>query len=169
MGTWELGNVDGNGCDGKVISDAIRHAVSIGYRHFDCASDYLNEHLVGDALSELIESGQISREDIFITSKLNQNYHCEKHVRKQLMKTLQDLNTEYLDLFLIHWPFSFEFVDFDDNQRGFPSDYDSWTKLKVPGVSLQETWRAMEELVDEGLVKSIGVSNFNGQRKESIG
>jgi len=163
LGTWELGNVDGNGFDRKVVTDAIHHAVAVGYRHFDCASDYLNEYLIGDALSELIEAEKVSRRDLFITGKLNQNYHRRDHVRKQLMKTLHDLNTEYLDLFLIHWPFSFEFVDFDDDRRGFAADYDSWTKLKMPGVSLQETWRAMEELVDEGLVKSIGVSNFNVQ------
>ena len=86
-----------------------------------------------------------------------------KHVKKQLLKTLKDLRLEYVDLFLIHWPFSFEFVDFDDAARGFEGAYDPWSKLQLPGVSLQETWRAMEALVDEGLVRSIGVSNFNVQ------
>eukprot|EP01084_Bolivina_argentea_P212250 360817_1 len=79
------------------------------------------------------------------------------------MKTLYDLRLDYLDLFLVHWPFSFEYVDFDEKQRGFDEDYDSWTKLQMPGVSLQETWQELEALVDEGLVRSIGVCNFNVQ------
>ena len=164
LGTWEMGRVNGNGFEEGIIRNALTHAIKIGYRHIDCAQDYMNEVIIGDVLSDLFASNQISREELFITSKLNQAYHSKEHVRKQLLKTLKDLKLSYVDLFLIHWPFSFDFVDFDDDRRGYAHDYDSWsTTLKFPGTPLRETWQAMEELVDEGLVKSIGVSNFNVQ------
>ena len=162
LGTWELGNIN-NKFDKNIIENVISHAINIGYRHIDCASDYLNEHLIGDALEKLFKSNKISRNELFITSKLNQNYHSAKHVKKQLKKTLLDLKIDYLDLFLIHWPFSFKYVSFKDNVRGWDETYDSWNKLLIPGIPLKETWTAMEQLVDEGLVKSIGVSNFNVQ------
>ena len=78
LGTWELGNVHGRGSEKEVVDRAVDHALRVGYRHFDCASDYLNEHLVGDALSESMARHGISREDVFVTSKLNQPYHSSK-------------------------------------------------------------------------------------------
>ena len=164
LGTWDLGVInDKNGFDINIIEKAMSHAIDVGYRLIDCAHDYQNEHLIGDVLQKLFTSNKIKRDELFIVSKLNQNYHSKKHVRKQLFKTLKDLRLDYLDCFIIHWPMSFEFVDFDDNKRGFDEDYDSWNKLLIPGISLQETWRAMEELVDEGYIKTIGVSNMNVQ------
>jgi len=166
LGTWHLGMVSSNHFDGTVIRQVIEHAIKVGYRHIDCAQDYLNEHHVGNALKDLFDKGEITREELFITSKLNQPYHDPKHVEMALQKTLKDLQVEYLDLYLIHWPIAFEFVDYGDNAnyRGFSNGkYDPWDTKVNPRVSIRDTWQVMEEMVRKGYVKAIGVSNFNVQ------
>lgn len=166
FGTWCLGKKEDNKFDEKLIYQAIQHAVKIGYRHIDCAQDYLNEHLVGDVLKDLFDKKEIKREELFVTSKLNQPYHSAKHVEMALLKTLKDLQLEYLDLYLIHWPFAFDFVDFGENalHRGWNhGKYDPWDTTLNRNISIRETWTAMEEMVNKGYVKSIGVSNFNVQ------
>jgi len=133
----------------------------MGYRMIDCASGYLNEHKIGDALEELFTGGVVKREDLFITSKLNENYHHPDHVRPHLKKTLFDLKIDYLDLYLIHWPVATTYIPYDPNKRGWDDNYDPWENVKIENIPIQQTWKAMEELQKEGLVKSIGVSNFN--------
>jgi len=164
LGTWKakIGEV------GK----AVKTAIECGYRHIDCASNYLNEDEIGDTITDLIKSGTVKREDLFITGKLNNPYHHKEHVRPHLLKTLKDLNIEYIDLYLIHWPVAFAYVPFDPNRRGFDDDYDPNDCKKVDltpyggtkidrTVSIRETWEAMEEIQREGLARSIGVSNFS--------
>jgi len=153
LGTWNSKKGD----VGAAIKYAVEHA---GYRHIDCASNYLNEDEVGDTLSDLFARGVVKREDLFITSKLNNPYHHKEHVKTNLLKTLKDLNLEYLDLWLMHWPVAFEYVPYDEKIRGFPADYDANTGKLDMTVSIRETWLAMEEVYHQGLVKSIGVSNF---------
>jgi diketogulonate reductase-like aldo/keto reductase len=166
FGTWNLGQVSANHFDGTVIRQSIEHAIQVGYRHIDCAQDYLNEHLIGNALKELFDKKAITREELFITSKLNQPYHAAEHVEMALLKTLKDLQVDYLDLYLIHWPIAFEYVDYGENAnfRGFANGkYEPWdTKISF-NVSIRETWEAMEALVRKGYVRAIGVSNFNVQ------
>jgi len=163
LGTWQSKK-------GEVVS-AIKAAIDAGYRHIDCASNYLNEDEVGDTLAELFQNKVVTREDIFITSKLNNPYHHKEHVKEHLLKTLKDLNLEYLDLWLMHWPVAFAYVPFDTNKRGFDSDYDPDGCSKIDltpyggskidkTVSIRETWQAMEEMKELGLVRAIGVSNF---------
>jgi len=154
LGTWksEKGEVE----------KSLVSAIDIGYRHIDGASNYLNEAEIGDALSSLFEKGVVKREDLFITSKLNNPYHHKEHVRDHLLKTLKDLKLEYLDLWLMHWPVAFAYVPYDQNRRGFADDYDPNTPKIDNTVSVQETWRAMEEVYNEGLVRAIGVANFSG-------
>ena len=124
---------------------------------------YFNEELVGDALRREMDTGKVTREELFITSKLACPFHKKEHVEKALKKTLLDLRLDYLDMYLIHWPVAFHYVDFDPNQRGWVDesidDSDSGKNID-PTVSVHETWTAMEELVDKGLVRNIGVSNF---------
>jgi len=166
FGTWCLGQKDDKSFDEPLIRRAVQHAVRIGYRHIDCAQDYLNEHLVGDALKELFDKKEITREELFVTSKLNQPYHAAKHVEMALLKTLKDLQLEYLDLYLIHWPIAFDFVDYGENakHRGWSHQkYNPWDTKINGNISIRETWQAMEEMVNKGYVKSIGVSNFNVQ------
>lgn len=164
LGTWKS----------KVgeVGNAVATAIKAGYRHIDCAANYLNEHEVGDTLTQLFAEGVVKREELFITSKLNNPYHHKEHVRLALEKTLKDLNLQYLDLFLIHWPVAFVYVPYDQDRRGWAEGYDpdgcSQIDLSANGgskidmtVSIRETWEALEACVDAGLVKAIGVSNFS--------
>ena len=120
----------------RVISDAIK----AGYRHLDTAALYENEEEVGQALSE---SG-IPRSEFFITSKLRRNCLGYDNTKREFEESLKKLKTDYLDLYLIHWPRS-------DYGR---DDFDDWKELD------RESWRAMEELVKDGKIRAIGVSNF---------
>ena len=156
------------------VSTAIASALRLGYRRIDCAPVYFNEDKIGDALSELLEPSPpkegdegeaIVREDLFVVSKLASPFHRKEHVKIGLRKTLNDLRLEYLDLYLIHWPQAFQFVNIDPEVRGYGGEAqyidDSNDGANIdPNVSIHETWKAMEELVEEGLVKHIGVSNF---------
>lgn len=152
------------GLEPEKVDTAIQSAIQLGYRRFDCAAVYFNEDRIGDALAKEIGSNSgLKREDLYITSKLASPFHRKEHVKIGLQKTLTDLRVDYLDLFLIHWPQAFYYVDIDPTQRGYDNEDidDSGDGKKIdPSVSVHETWEAMEELVEEGLVKSIGVSNF---------
>ena len=155
LGTYEIPPSD--------MARVIRQAVEIGYRRIDCAPVYFNEDAVGDALSDVIKEGLVSRSELFLVSKLASPFHRKEHVEMALRKTLNDLNTDYLDLFLIHWPVAFKYVPIDPNERGFNDeeiDESEGGKRIDPSVSIHETWQAMESLVDKGLVREIGVSNF---------
>lgn len=138
---------------GIEVANAVEGAISVGYRHIDCASVYGNEHLVGDSLREAIECG-IKREDLFITSKLWNNMHGEGDVLLSCAKSLKDLKLEYLDLYLIHWPFP--------NYHAPGVGVDSRDPYAVPYIheNYMKTWRQMERLVEAGLVKHIGTSNM---------
>jgi len=139
----------------------INEALSMGYRLFDVAPVYFNEKEIGDAFHEATSS--VPRTDVFVTSKLACPFHRPEHVEPALRKTLNDLRLGYLDLFLIHWPVAFKYVEFDPSVRGWENediDESDEGKLIDPSVSLRDTWAAMEALVDKGLVKHIGVANF---------
>jgi diketogulonate reductase-like aldo/keto reductase len=151
------------GLEPSQAATAIHSAIHLGYRRIDCAPVYFNEDKIGDVLRKEITEGGVKREDLFIVSKLASPFHRKEHVQIGLKKSLTDLRLDYLDLFLIHWPQAFKYVDIDTNQRGYENediDDSDGGKLIDPTVSVHETWRAMEELVQLGLVKSIGVSNF---------
>lgn len=149
------------------IISSIRSAIQLGYRRIDCAPVYFNEDAVGDALFSAVQDGLVaSRSDLFVVSKLASPFHRQEHVGLALRKTLSDLRLDYLDLFLIHWPVAFHYVDINNNDpsvRGWDNedidDSDNGKNID-PTVSIHETWQAMEALVDQGLVKYIGVSNF---------
>lgn len=144
---------------GDECYEAVKHAIDVGYRHVDCAFLYGNEKDVGRAISEKIDDGVVKRSDLFITGKLWNSFHREVMVRPALEKSLSDLGVDYLDLYLIHWPMAFK---------------DGWeTKLMGPDgrvpysdAEFTDTWEIMENLVREGLIRSIGVSNFNQQQIE---
>lgn len=146
------------------VPAAISTALQAGYRRIDCAPVYLNEDCVGDAIQQATEGNNgdvvVTRQDLFLVSKLASPFH--RTVEAAARKTLRDLRTNYLDLYLIHWPVAFQPIDIPD-QRGWPNadiDESEGGKRIDPTVSIHETWRAMEALVDQGLVKHIGVSNF---------
>eukprot|EP00877_Chromochloris_zofingiensis_P000424 jgi/Chrzof1/10382/Cz04g39250.t1 len=129
-------------------ADVIRTALDVGFRNFDCAAMYGNEKLVGEGLSDYIKSGR--RNELFITSKFWQTEHRPEAVRASCLKSISDLGCEYLDLFLVHWP-----------EAWLPgSDINDLDSIKEDTeVTLQDTWRALESLVDERLVRAIGFSN----------
>ncbi|TNJ28653.1 Aldose reductase [Giardia muris] len=149
FGTWQA--------PPTVVQKAVETALRTGYRYIDCAHVYENENEVGQAFEAVFNdpSSGIKREDVWITSKLWNTYHRPEKVKEQCLKTLKDLKLKYLDLFLIHWPLPFAFRSGTDL---FPRDENK--NILLDNVSLQDTWRAMEKLVDEGLVKHIGVSNY---------
>ena len=135
---------------------AVKYAIlEAGYRHIDCAYAYLNEEEVGRALDEVITSGAVKREDLFITSKLWNTFHTPALVRPVLQEQLAKLKLDYLDLYLVHWP-----VGFKEGGDVFPG--------ATSDVDYVDTWKAMEEVQLAGLTRTIGVSNFNSQQIDRI-
>ncbi|KAM9384148.1 aldo-keto reductase family 1 member A1-B-like [Pholidichthys leucotaenia] len=154
LGTWKS--------EPGQVKQAVIWALKNGYRHIDCASSYGNEVEIGDALQEMLGPGKsLRREDVFITSKLWNNRHHPDDVEPSLLKTLKDLKLEYLDLYLIHWPYAFQRGDVE-----FPKKEDGM--LLYDDTDYKETWAAMEKLVEKGLVHSIGLSNFNSRQIDDV-
>jgi len=136
------------------VYEATKHAIAVGYRHIDGAWIYENEHEIGHALQETW-SDSIKREDIFITSKLWNHFHHPDDVRPAIEESLQKLQIDYLDLYLVHWP-----MDFARGQGPYPKDSNDKFIVVDPSIPVTDTWKAMESLVDAGLTKSIGLSNY---------
>ena len=143
------------------VYEAVKIAVEAGYRHIDCAFIYGNEKEIGKALSEIIQSGKVKREELFITSKLWNTYHSKKNAAKCLEQTLNNLRLDYLDLYLIHWP-----TGYQEDGEFFPKD--SQGNVLFSDVDYLESWHELENFVNQGKVKSIGLSNFNSQQIDRI-
>jgi len=162
FGCWKLGK--------DIAADTIEKVIRMGYRHIDSASDYGNEREVGAGIRTAVANGLCKREDLFITSKLWNTYHAPQHVLSACQKTLADLGLDYLDLYLIHFPISLKFVPFEKRYppEWFHDPEAEDKKMEFEPVPVADTWRAMEELVELGLVKNIGVSNWNCQGLRDI-
>ncbi|WP_310065532.1 aldo/keto reductase [Paraburkholderia caledonica] len=140
--------------DAAITISATKDALEAGYRHFDCAERYRNEREVGDALQAGLAAGGIAREDIFVTTKLWNSNHRPERVKPAFDASLERLRLDYLDLYLIHTPFAFQAGDEQD-----PRDANG-NVLYDEGVTLLDTWRAMEDLVDGGRCRAIGLSDI---------
>ena len=155
LGLWKIPKNKTSG----IVFEAISH----GYRHLDSAADYANEREVGEGIHKAIADGLVKRENLWVTSKLWNTFHRPEHVQLACERTLSDLGIHYLDLYLIHFPIALQFVDF--NKRYPPEwihDPTATPPRMLPDrVALSETWAAMEDLVRAGLVKEIGVCNYN--------
>ena len=141
--------------DLRQTKQATRTALDVGFRHFDCAERYRNEEAVGDAFQEAFEAGTVSRDDLFVTTKLWNTNHRPERVKPAFDGSRRRLRVEYVDCYLIHTPYAFKPGD-DQDPRDERGDvvYD-------PGVTLAETWGALEHLVDGGHCRSIGLSNVS--------
>lgn len=142
---------------------ATKTALESGYRHIDTAYFYQNEVEVGKAINEKIASGELKREEIYVVTKLWNVFHDPKHVEAACRKSLKNLGLDYIDQFLMHTPIGYEHREPEDL---FPKDAEG--KLCFSDVDYLDTWKAMEPLVDLGLVKSIGVSNFNSEQIQRV-
>lgn len=154
FGLWKV--------EGAAAPGLVEAAAEVGYRHFDCASDYGNEDSVGVGLQKVLQSGIARREDLWVTSKLWNTNHAPQHVREACERSLRDLKLDYLDLYLIHFPIALEYVP---PAKRYPAGWffdpdAAEPRMKPARVAISDTWHAMEDLVSAGLVKNIGVSNF---------
>ena len=155
LGLWKLPE--------QSVTQTVVDAVAAGYRHLDSAADYGNEAAVGAGLRQVLQNTRVGRDDLWVTSKLWNTYHRPEHVRAACERSLKDLGLECLDLYLIHFPIALKYVDFSER---YPPEWIHDPKAQTPRmepdlVPIAETWGAMEGLVEAGLVKEIGVCNFN--------
>ena len=148
-----LGTFGSDSVTAGQVAEAVKGAAAVGYRHFDCASVYGNEEAVGASLEEMLRGG-IKREELWITSKLWNDKHGEDDVIASCRKSLADLRLEYLDLYLVHWPFP------NFHPPGCAVSSRSADAKPYIHANYMKTWRKMEELVDLGLVRHIGTSNM---------
>ncbi|MEL6342938.1 MAG: aldo/keto reductase, partial [Myxococcota bacterium] len=145
LGTWKSARGE--------VAAAVKSAIEMGYRHIDCAHIYGNEGEIGEALAELFAAGVVRREELWITSKLWNDSHAPADVRPAIAVTLKNLQLDYLDLYLIHWPISL--------RKNAPRPLQADGFISPADLPLSTTWAAMEDLVDAGLTRHVGVSNCN--------
>lgn len=141
--------------DSAETKKATKDALAAGFRHFDCAERYRNESEVGEALKEGLNAGGLAREDVFVTTKLWNTNHRPERVEPAFEASLDRLGLTYLDLYLIHTPFAFK----PGNEQD-PRDQNG-NVIYDNGVTLLDTWRAMERLVDHGRCRAIGLSDIS--------
>lgn len=154
LGLWKI--------EKEATADAVESALQIGYRHIDAACDYGNELEAGHGIQNSLGSGVVSRDDLWVTSKLWNTYHRPEHVRMACERTLKDLQLDYLDLYHVHFPISLAYVPFETRYppEWFHDPNADQPRMVESPVPILETWQAMTELVDAGLVRNIGVCNF---------
>lgn len=154
LGLWKIANSD--------TATMVYQALAAGYRHLDAASDYGNEREAGEGIHSALNDKLCSREQLWVTSKLWNTYHHPDHVRPALERSLRDLQVDYLDLYLIHFPITLKYVAIEQRYPPgwiFDPNADQ-PKMETAAIPIAETWGAMEELHRAGLVRHIGISNF---------
>lgn len=157
-----LGTFGSDNYSNTQIANAVKSAIELGYRHIDCASVYGNEKEIGAVLNEVVANGTVKREELWITSKVWNDMHSEGDVIKSCKQSLADLQLDYLDLYLVHWPFP--------NYHAPGCDGDARNPDSKPYIheDYMVAWRQMEQLVEMGLVKNIGTSNMTIPKMELL-
>ncbi|CAF2669155.1 unnamed protein product [Rotaria sp. Silwood2] len=151
LGTWRS--------EPEKVQNIVKEAIlNCGYRHIDCAWLYKNESEVGNGINEALDlsQGKIKREDLFITTKLWNQHHGREDVEWAIRDSLEKLRLDYVDLYLMHWPVAFKKM----NENQWSQNEDKTVRYYDENITLADTWKSMERLVDLKLVRSIGVSNF---------
>ncbi|KAF8851615.1 putative NAD(P)H-dependent D-xylose reductase xyl1 [Acephala macrosclerotiorum] len=153
FGLWKV--------DKATCADTVYNAIKVGYRLFDGACDYGNEKEAGEGVARAIKDGLVKREELFLVSKLWNSFHEGDKVEPICRKQLADWGIDYFDLFIVHFPVALKYVD---PETRYPPGWavDGKDDVQLSNASIQETWEAMEGLVEKGLAKSIGISNFQG-------
>jgi len=153
LGLWKIAS--------DTCADTVYNAIKTGYRLFDGACDYGNEVEAGQGVARAIKDGLVTRDELFIVSKLWNTFHEKEQVEPICRKQLADWGLEYFDLFYIHFPIALKYVD---PAVRYPPGwaYDGKEDYQTSNATIQETWQAMESLVEKKLTKSIGISNFQG-------
>jgi len=155
FGLWKIAQAD--------CAQSVYQAIKVGYRHLDSASDYGNEKEVGEGIKRALDDGLCVRDDLWVTSKLWNTHHSKQHVEPAIQRTLNDLQLDYLDLYLIHFPIALKYVPIEERHPAewfYDPDAES-PRMERAKVPLHETWLAMEALCDKELTKRIGVCNYN--------
>lgn len=154
LGTWRAPNDE--------VEKAVNLAFELGYRHLDAATAYMNEKAIGNVINQWLESGKVKRQDLFICTKLPPIANRSQDVERYLRNSLKDLQLDYVDLYLVHTPFALPETD-----GPFLTDANGDCVLDTK-TSHRSVWQKMEEMVDLGLAKSIGLSNFNEEQIQRI-
>lgn len=155
FGFWKVARED--------AANVAYAAIEAGYRHLDCAADYANEAEVGEGIARAIADGLVTRDELWITSKLWNTFHSKDHVEEAARKSLDDLQIDAFDLYLIHFPIALEYVPIAER---YPPEWlfisgAAEPEMRPAKVPLHETWAGMEALVERGLTARIGVCNYN--------
>lgn len=151
LGLWKIPQ--------DTAASQVYNAIKLGYRLFDGAADYGNEVEVGQGIKQAIDEGIVTREELFVVSKLWNTFHSPNNVKIGLQKTLSDLQLDYLDLYYIHFPIAQAFVPID---KSYPPGFGITEEFEFEEVPIIETYRALEEAHAAGKIRAIGVSNFSG-------
>jgi D-xylose reductase len=154
FGLWKVKN--------ELAADVVYEAIKAGYRLFDGALDYGNEVEVGQGIARAIKEGIVKRSELFIVSKIWPTFHEPERVEPIARRQLADWGIDYFDLYLVHFPVCLQYVD---PSVRYPPGWkvDEETGVRHSGATIHQTWAALEKLVDAGLVRSIGISNFQAQ------
>lgn len=148
--------------DPVVTKLATKAALEVGFRHFDCAERYRNEEAVGEAMQDVFKAGAVQRSDVFITTKLWNTNHRPERVKPAFDASRRRLRADTIDCYIVHTPFAFKPGDEQD-----PRD-EQGRVIYDSGVTLLETWQALERLVDEGHCRSIGLSDITLEKLRGI-
>jgi diketogulonate reductase-like aldo/keto reductase len=148
--------------DPIATKDATKTALEVGFRQFDCAERYRNEEQVGEAMGAVFKKGNVKRQEVFVGTKLWNNNHRPERVKPALEASLRKLQLDYVDLYCIHTPFAFKPGDEQD-----PRDANG-NVIYDEGVTLANTWKALESVVGDGLCKAIGLSNVSLEQLKEV-